>query len=98
MTVFRSKSPKFVFQLLQTERYQKQVAGDLGATINSINACQLVKYKFIAPMPEEQQKIAEILSSIDEIIATQAQELDALKTHKKGLMQRLFPSAEALEA
>ena len=39
----------------------------------------------------EQQKIAECLSSVDELIAAQAPKLDALKTHKKGLMQQLFP-------
>jgi type I restriction enzyme S subunit len=40
----------------------------------------------------EQQKIAECQSSVDELIAVQARKLDALKTHKKGLMQQLFPS------
>jgi type I restriction enzyme S subunit len=43
------------------------------------------------PTPLEQQKIAECLSSVDELIAAQARKLDALKTHKKGLMQQLFP-------
>jgi type I restriction enzyme S subunit len=43
------------------------------------------------PKPPEQQKIAECLSSVDELIAAQARKLDALKTHKKGLMQQLFP-------
>lgn len=41
--------------------------------------------------PAEQQKIAECLSSVDEVIAAQARKLDALKTHKTGLMQQLFP-------
>ena len=41
--------------------------------------------------PEEQQKIADCLSSLDELIAAQARKVDALKTHKKGLMQQLFP-------
>jgi type I restriction enzyme, S subunit len=41
--------------------------------------------------PAEQQKIAFCLSSVDELIAAQARKLDALKTHKKGLMQQLFP-------
>ena len=39
----------------------------------------------------EQQKIADCLSSLDELIAGQAQKVDELKTHKKGLMQQLFP-------
>jgi type I restriction enzyme S subunit len=43
------------------------------------------------PSPAEQQKIAECLSSVDELIAAQARKVDVLKTHKKGLMQQLFP-------
>ncbi|MBL8854419.1 MAG: restriction endonuclease subunit S [Planctomycetaceae bacterium] len=39
----------------------------------------------------EQQKIASCLSSLDELIVLQGRKMDALKTHKKGLMQRLFP-------
>jgi len=42
----------------------------------------------------EQQKIANCLTSLDELITTQAQKIEALKAHKKGLMQGLFPSAE----
>lgn len=41
--------------------------------------------------PEEQQKIADFLSSLDDLIAGQARKLDVLKTHKKGLAQQLFP-------
>lgn len=40
---------------------------------------------------DEQQKIADCLSSLDELITAETQKLDALKTHKKGLMQQLFP-------
>ena len=47
----------------------------------------------LVPIPKtaEQQKIADCLSSLDELIAAQARKVDALKTHKKGLMQQLFP-------
>lgn len=40
---------------------------------------------------EEQQKIASCLSSLDELIAAHKDKLDALKDHKKGLLQNLFP-------
>lgn len=39
----------------------------------------------------EQRKIAECLSTLDELIGAESQKLDALKAHKKGLMQQLFP-------
>ncbi len=45
----------------------------------------------LAPNSMEQQKIADCLSSIDALIHLQTQKLDALKTHKKSLMQQLFP-------
>jgi len=41
----------------------------------------------------EQQKIAECLTSLDELIGAHGQKLDALKVHKKGLMEQLFPRA-----
>ena len=50
------------------------------------------------PSPTEQQRIADCLSSLDTLITAATQELDTLKTHKKGLMQQLFPSAEAVAA
>lgn len=44
------------------------------------------------PVPKEQQRIADCLSSLDDLITVQAQKIEALKTHEKGLMQQLFPS------
>lgn len=40
----------------------------------------------------EQQKIADCLSSLDELIESTAQKVEILKDHKKALMQRLFPA------
>lgn len=46
----------------------------------------------LAPKPKEQKIIADCLASLDERITLEAQKLDTLKTHKKGLMQQLFPA------
>jgi type I restriction enzyme S subunit len=66
---------------------------DLGAgnTFKELSGTALKRFEIPIPSPAEQQKIAECLSSVDELIAAQARKLDALKTHKKGLMQQLFP-------
>lgn len=50
------------------------------------------------PSQPEQLKIADCLSSLDELITAQARNLDDLKTHKKGLLQQVFPSPERGEA
>ncbi len=44
------------------------------------------------PLGDEQQKIADCLSSIDDLISAEDKKLEALKAHKKGLMQKLFPA------
>lgn len=43
------------------------------------------------PKPKEQQRIADCLSSLDDLITAQSQKIDVLKSHKKGLIQQLFP-------
>lgn len=90
MTVFTANYPKFVFQLFQTDAYDDQVKADLGATINSINDKNFLKYKFLVPNPKEQEKIASCLSSLDELINVQSQKVEVLKLHKKGLLQACF--------
>jgi len=66
---------------------------DLGAgnTFKELSGSALKSYEIGLPSPPEQQKIAACLSSVDEVIAAQSRKLDAFKTHKKGLMQELFP-------
>lgn len=46
----------------------------------------------LIPSEKEQQRIAGCLSALDSLIAAQAEKLDALRTHKRGLMQKIFPS------
>jgi type I restriction enzyme S subunit len=63
-----------------------------GSKVLGISATRLTKIELPIPSTKpEQQKIAECLSSVDELMAAQARKVDALTTHKKGLMQQLFP-------
>ncbi|WP_169050471.1 restriction endonuclease subunit S [Brenneria salicis] len=47
------------------------------------------------PEFREQQKIADCLSSLDNVISLQTKKIDVLQQHKKGLMQKLFPAEGA---
>ena len=52
-------------------------------------------FSIVLPTPvkkEEQQKIADCLSSIDDLIDAESRKLKALEKYKKGLMQKLFPA------
>jgi len=63
-----------------------------GTTVYHLYASSIEKLTLHFPNLPEQQKIAACLSSLDELITAHSQKLDALKKHKKGLMQQLFPA------
>jgi type I restriction enzyme S subunit len=63
-----------------------------GNAVVHLSPSQLEKLDIDVPKLDEQQKIADCLSSIDEVITSQGQKLDTLKEHKKGLVQQLFPN------
>lgn len=67
-----------------------------GLTKDRLRLCydDFARIPLKCPGPSEQQRIADCLSALDTRIAAEADKLAALKTHKKGLMQQLFPSLE----
>lgn len=85
---FNQCLPKFIWAIFQQIDWLKH--NEAGG-IPSLSKTNIEAIKSAIPSIPEQQKIAECLSSVDELIAAQARKLDALKTHKKGLMQQLFP-------
>ena len=62
-----------------------------GGIIKTITKEVLSDFVVSFPKVQEQQKIASCLSSLDELLAAHNDKLDALKDHKKGLLQNLFP-------
>jgi len=63
-----------------------------GGTRTRLYFSALRTFESFFPDFEEQKKIADCLTSIDELITAQTQKLYALQTHKKGLMRQLFPA------
>ena len=89
------------FSLLVLTRVEEDIAKKthgFKASFVHVKKSDLVKVELLLPSLPEQQRIASCLSSLDALIGAETQKLDALKTHKKGLMQQLFPSPEAVEA
>ena len=65
-----------------------------GDTVVHLYPSQLEQLALALPDAAEQQKIAACLTSLDELIEGARGKLELLKTHKKGLLQQLFPSTE----
>lgn len=87
-----SESEDFLFQAVHADDFIKRViAKCTGSSYPAINSSDLADISLAIPSRAEQQKIADCLTSLDELIAAESQKLTTLKTHKKGLMQQLFP-------
>jgi type I restriction enzyme S subunit len=86
----------FYEQYFQTSHWHKYLRSisNSGARHDrmSLSNNDFMRMPILYPHPEEQQKIADCLSSIANLIGAQSQKIEELKAHKKGLMQNLFPS------
>lgn len=96
-----SPAPQYLNYLFQYNLHGKWLRKfiQVGARAHgslSINDSDLMALP--VPLPQgasslsEQQKIADCLASIDEVITQAGKKLDTLKAHKKGLMRQLFPA------
>ncbi|MGC3980072.1 MAG: restriction endonuclease subunit S [Steroidobacteraceae bacterium] len=88
---------QFIFQFLLTKKTRFEDLGS-GNLIPGLSRTDILDMEAHFPSPAEQQRIATCLSSLDATITAESQKLEALKTHKKGLMQQLFPSPTEGEA
>ena len=90
MTVYRSKYNKYLFNVFTSYMFKRQIYNNLGATINQITTDNLNNFKIIVPTIKEQEKIASILSTVDEQIDNVDALIEKNKELKKGLMQTLL--------
>jgi type I restriction enzyme S subunit len=96
MSIFRSLDNNYLYQLFDTDIYNREIHRNLGATINSINGGNLKKFRFPFPPKEERDKITKILSKWDEAIETMQNLIEQLQVRKKGLMQELLSGKKRL--
>jgi type I restriction enzyme S subunit len=83
----------YLYYFISTEGSQEYFSTNAaGAAVKNLNAEIIKLLPLRVPSPKEQQKIADCLSSLDELITAENQKLEALQLHKKGLMQQLFPA------
>lgn len=92
LNIFRSKEidGRFLSYELNHSKRRKIASIAQGATVVHLYSSYLKSVKLSSPCKLEQQKIAEFLSKVDEVIAEREAEVKDLEQKKKGLMQKLF--------
>lgn len=79
----------FLYYLIQTKK-KDLIRKSCGSTFLEISANEVRKIQVSVPSDVEQQKIAELLSLIDERIATQNKIIDKLQSLIKGINCKIF--------
>ena len=82
----------FLFLIVSSNAVQKQIEKTVvGGAIPTLSQDSISKFVVLVPSNAEQQKIAAVLTSLDDLLAAQGERLEALKMQKRGLMQGMFP-------
>lgn len=92
---FEAESTDFYehyFKTVSWHSYLRRVSS-MGARHDrmSITTGDFMAMPVPTPLPREQEKIAECVGSVDGLIVAERRKLAALRDHKRGLMQQLFP-------
>ena len=92
--------PEFFEGLFEKNAHGRQLIKFITSSARSDGLLNISPDEFFSvhlPLPPtkaEQQKIAECLGSLDGLIAAEGRKLEALRDHKRGLMQQLFPQPD----
>ena len=81
----------YLKSVLESDYFKKQYVGIMSqSTRNQVPITTQRKLNLVVPCLEEQTKIANFLSAIDQKIEVVAQQIEQAKTWKKGLLQQMF--------
>lgn len=95
MTGIHSENPAFTNALLDTPQFDKEIAKNLGATINQITTGAFRQMMFRFPRRTEQTHIGEYFRDMDRLIGLHQCKHDKLVTLKKAMLQKMFPQPGA---
>ena len=90
MTGIRSECPEFTNALLNTSRFEEEIAMNMGATINQITGYMFSKMEFKVPCLDEQKKIGEYFEKLDRLVTLHQRELKKLQNIKKSMLEKMF--------
>ena len=81
----------FLIQFLESDIFKKKISlSNEGGTQKFISLKNIRNFTFFIPQLQEQEKIANFLSSVDKKISLTEEKLELFKKYKKGVMQRIF--------
>lgn len=89
---------KYIYEVFKNNFGMETAKYSAKNSVDSVRMEMITGMKIPLPPLSEQQKIANCLSSLNERITAETQKLAALKTHKTGLMQQLFPAMDEVNA
>ena len=90
MTGIRSECPEFTNALLNTSRFEEEIAMNMGATINQITGYMFSKMEFKVPCLDEQKKIGEYFEKFDNLITLHQRKCANLCSPSQVVFSLLF--------
>lgn len=89
---FQGVDGRYFYYYFSAHFYERAMRMSAKATVDSVRLEMIAGMPIALPSFNEQKVIASCLSSLDAYISASKVKLEQLKTHKKGLMQKLFPA------
>ena len=81
----------YLYQIISNDSFIKYVmSAAKGSKMPRGDKDHMLDMELFVPCLEEQQKIADFLSSVDDVISTSEQEVTNLETQKKAVMKKIF--------
>lgn len=91
LTANKMSDSNFLYQSILSDNVTRQIESLVaGSNYPAISSANVKSLEVLAPPLPEQQKIATILSSVDDVIEKTRAQIDKLKDLKTGMMQELL--------